>query len=132
MENIKIKISSLVDGVPWLFYGDGTKREMENRIILDAVEYIGEDKVLHNIEFSDDCVKITRIAQNKTYLEFNKKRRGYVSVGTEMGDFSGKIITHTFGVKKTKTATYISLAYNTDFDSENASHKKIQISFSEI
>ncbi len=132
MEKIKIRISSLIDGVPWLFNGEGTKTVIDNRIILDATEYIEENKVIHHIDFTDERISITRLAEGRTSLEFNKSRRGHVSIQTEMGVFTGKIITKTFAIKKTDNSVYLSLAYNTDFDSADASVKKVQISYSAI
>lgn len=129
MENIKIRISSLVDGTPWLFNGEGTKQIQNGKTILDAVEYIEEQKVLHHIEISQKKVKVSRFFTGATHLEFFENKKGDVFISTEYGSFQGKTITKTFSVKENASAGVATLEYNTDFDDKNASVKKIQISY---
>ncbi len=132
MDNIKIKISTLVDGEPWLFFGDGEKSQSGDVTVLKAEEDICGEKVLHRIEIFKNKIKIIRLAENATMLEFYKDKKGDISIKTDMGSFSGKTITKSYAVKETKTANYISISYNTDFDSPTASVKKIQISYWDI
>ncbi len=132
MEKIKIRISSLVDGTPWLFTGEGTKTQLNSKTILDATEYIEGEQVAHHIEISQKKVKVSRFFTGATHLEFFENKKGNVFISTEYGSFEGKTITKAYSVKIKETAGVVSLEYNTDFDEKNANVKKIQISYRDI
>lgn len=132
MENIKIRISSLIDGTPWLFTGEGSKTQLNGKTILDAVEYIQDQKVSHHIEISQTRVKISRFFTGATHLDFFPNKNGAVFISTEYGELTGSTITKVFSVKSNENAGVVNLEYNTDFDDKNASVKKIQISYRNI
>ncbi len=132
MDKIKIRISSLIDGVPYLFSGEGKMTQIAGKTVLDATEYIENTEVLHHIEIADGCIEISRFAGGVTRLEFFPDKKGNIFISTEYGDFTGRTITKVFGVKKTALGTHITLSYNTDFDSVDSNIKKVQISFSNI
>ncbi len=132
MENIKIRISSLVDGTPWLFTGEGRKTQQNNKTIIDATERIEGEEVLHHIEIAPNKIKVSRFFSGATHLEFYPDKKGEILISTNYGNLSGKTITKTFTIKETTIATHILLAYKTSFDSEDAEIKKIHITFSDL
>lgn len=133
MKNIKIKIATLVSGMPWLYSGDATLQEENNMQILKVSHTENGEKIAQQITISengdDTVVSILRDSSHKTYLSFCKNKDGILSISTEFGDILGKTTTKTLAIKKTQSKTYISISYQTDLDGD-ADIKKIQISFS--